>query len=362
MRKKRIVPGLVGLLVLGFLLSFESQEAGFTVAVKSQNLSVQSPDKEKIDRAIEILNLARQSIYGQTPKDKLKSLSMSISKRTVKGEDMTISESSDESDNSKKPPKKEPSENEEKDWNKIDSSTSETLEEFLFELPNKIKFSSTRKNLKSSVGTSFHTSTTLDGGNFRSETNIFVDGKPFDMNKIKLPGGLNLFNNTKSTDTDIAVKRDSFLNGFWLTVFPLLLDFPWSSSATFEYAGKAEADGTRADIIEVKSLEINKIQLFFDEKSHLLLMMTVKSEIVKDEGKSNRDYKYYFSNYESVDGILVAKKIIIDGLTKASINKSIMGYKMKGYNTTTHTEVTLKDIKVNPIFKANTFLIADEKK
>ena len=339
MIKNKFILGIL-LLIFGLSFSGKSQEIG---------------SKEKSDRANEILSLAKQSVYGKSPKDKLKSLSLIIINNTREGQNTIASKEVGANESVK-----ELDDKDNKDFG--DSSEREISTEILFEFPNKIKWLSTSQKLNSSIGTSINTSVSLNAEKYKNQITVSANGKPFDTTKIPLLANLNLFGDSKKlTDAEIVKKRESFLDDFWLTIFPILLETPWTSAATFEYAGKAEAEGTKADIIDVKSLGTKKIQLFFDEKSHLLLMMTVKNEVEKDKSKVNEDYKYFYSNYENVDGILVAKKITVEGNTKFVTDKSVMGYKIKGRNTESSSQIEIKGIKINPTFKANTFLIADEK-
>jgi hypothetical protein len=340
----------VGLVIIGFSISIKSQEAG---------------SKEKTDKANEVLNFSRQVVFGKTQTNNIKSIALRIFKNETERQETTglKTENSEknESEKIKTNPKKGSSDDIENDKNIAGSSNKEISTEISFEFPKKIKLLTTSQTLNDSIGSSLNSTTILDGEKYKNERNIFVNGKPFDTTKLKLPG-FDFFNNTQSTDSDIAKKRKTFLDEFWFTIFPILLDTPWDSTVIFEYVGKAEADGTRTNIIKVKSLGSYAIQLFFDEKTHLLLMMTVKNEIVSDQLKVSEDYNYFFADYEKFDGLLVAKKITVEGNTTSDINKTIMGFKVKQRITKSTSEIIIKEVKINSTFKPNTFLITDEKK
>ena len=71
----------------------------------------------------------------------------------------------------------------------------------------------------------------------------------------------------------------------------------------------AKADDQSADIL-VTSIENNyRIKLYFDQKTHQLLLMSIKFT----EPKTNEDIeqKYFFSDYKEVNGLSFAHKVII---------------------------------------------------
>lgn len=132
-------------------------------------------------------------------------------------------------------------------------------------------------------------------------------------------------------------------DAFWSSVFPILLTNPLNSDVTYEYVGKAESANQRADIVDVKSNFFRKIRLFFDEKTHLLLMMTKEL----DRTKSVFTERYYFSNYQLTDGLLVARSV-----KRESDDVFKDGSAKKTYNP---PSPNIKEIKINSNLKAGLF-------
>ena len=56
-----------------------------------------------------------------------------------------------------------------------------------------------------------------------------------------------------------------------------LLTAPTSSGITYDYAGEAEAPDGKADVLEAKGANNFKANLFLDQKTHRLLMLTYQS-------------------------------------------------------------------------------------
>jgi hypothetical protein len=131
--------------------------------------------------------------------------------------------------------------------------------------------------------------------------------------------------------------------GFWSDIFPILLTNPLNTNVKYEYVGKAESAKQRADIVDVKSNFYRKIRLIFDENTHLLLMMTFELDLAK----LTTIQKYYFSNYQLTDGLLVAKTIKQEG---EEVFKD--GSEKKTYNP---PSPVIKEIKINSNQKANLF-------
>lgn len=147
-------------------------------------------------------------------------------------------------------------------------------------------------------------------------------------------------------------------NEVYTDVMPLLLrEWGWDKEGgknskylgekDYKYLGKAKVGKRLTDVLEIvqpeKIKEHGFIKLFFDEKSKLLLMMLL--EIKVQNGTSQA--KYYFSDYQEMDGLLVAKKI----------NTEAIVTKKDGSKQRTIQKITVKDFKINPVFKAGTFAV-----
>jgi hypothetical protein len=89
--------------------------------------------------------------------------------------------------------------------------------------------------------------------------------------------------------------------------FPLLLDF--DKEMKFSYLGVAKSGEQTADVIGTKLDGIYDIQLFFDKKTHKLILMV--SKFFRERWKENIEHKFFFSDYETEDGFNFAHKIVI---------------------------------------------------
>ena len=194
-------------------------------------------------------------------------------------------------------------------------------EEFNLILPDKIRH-------KSSGNYSTNQSEImeiLNGEKFSLKIDTFVDGKIVNTDFGAVIGKKNRISD---------LKRETFL-----LVFPITLDASWYVPLEFNYVGIAESKDGKAEIIEAVSPGKTKYRLFFDTETHLLLLMT-QSWTGKDN-KQN-ETKYFFSNYQEKDGLLIATKIITER------------------NDEVVEEKEIKDLKVNPTFKPAWFDIKEK--
>ena len=151
---------------------------------------------------------------------------------------------------------------------------------------------------------------------------------------------------------DRQLKDSDFIRqDLWVDLFPLLLKMPWDSTVKFKYVGKADANGKRANVLELVSLgnlpeetrtSKAQVKLFFDEKSYLLLLITQKSF----SGSGTLETKYHFYNYEVIDGLKVAKKISIES-----------NLPTKNGNEKISTETIIKELQINPTFSPKDFAL-----
>lgn len=106
-------------------------------------------------------------------------------------------------------------------------------------------------------------------------------------------------------------KRDPknlFYWSIWQNFFPLVLIQPFEQNLEFKYVGKAEVSKRFANIIDVKSKNGSNFRLLFDSETSLLLMMI---ESFKGED-GNYETKFYFSNKEVIDNVLIPKRIKVE--------------------------------------------------
>ncbi|MEK7829796.1 MAG: hypothetical protein AAB401_01845 [Acidobacteriota bacterium] len=147
------------------------------------------------------------------------------------------------------------------------------------------------------------------------------------------------------------------------TAFGFLLSTPSSLPTTYTYAGEAEAPEGKADVLDAKVPVGPALRLYFDQKSHRLLMMTYKGKrprvvthqgggppaesdlekrMKEAEGEAAKqpdvEYQTRFSEYKEVSGILIPHKI------------------SKGIESETNEEFTVTKVKINPALKPEKFV------
>jgi hypothetical protein len=150
-------------------------------------------------------------------------------------------------------------------------------------------------------------------------------------------------------------------------VLALLLTSPSSMPLEFAYAGEAESDDGKADVIEAKGPGTFAARLFFEQKSHRPLMLqyrgvapqlriqTQQMQGPPDPARVQRaeeaaraaaagqpppqvvEITLYLDDYRTVDGVQLPHRL----------SRSVDGKPTE--------ETTFKAIKLNPVFKAGTF-------
>ena len=117
--------------------------------------------------------------------------------------------------------------------------------------------------------------------------------------------------------------------------FPIFLTF--NDELDFQYLGVAKAGDQAADVLAT-SIENNyKIKLYFDRKTHQLLLMNIK--FIEPKTSEEIEQKYFFSDYKEENGVSFAHKVIIHE------NGEII------------EERDIKAIEINPKLDANFFEI-----
>ena len=102
-----------------------------------------------------------------------------------------------------------------------------------------------------------------------------------------------------------AIKKlryEAFCLGFPVFLFS-------SENLVFDYVGVAKSGEQKTDVISTSLADIYKIRLFFDQKTHQLLLMT--ANFTDPKTKEEIEHKYFFSDYEQVNGVTCAHKIIM---------------------------------------------------
>lgn len=194
-------------------------------------------------------------------------------------------------------------------------------EEIALSLPDKM-----RSKIDASYPTNQWVSDSIfNGDRFVGKSDTFVNGKP--INFV-------ISDSTVKTEKEkIAESKDSA----FLTLFPITLDYSWHSPLEFRYIGIAEAKDTKADVIETTLSNGANYRFFFDQQTHLLLMV-IETRTSK---KTNKEIekKYFFSDYRKVSGLLVAHKVVTE------TNQEVVA------------ERDLKRLQINPTFKPDYFAV-----
>lgn len=167
-----------------------------------------------------------------------------------------------------------------------------------------------------------------------------------DTTKQEMSG--NLANFVKDKETLEKIKKASAIDpktrmndGLWSEIFPLILTHPFETRAEFKYVGKAQSASGEANIIDTTSASGRSIRLFFDVKTNQLLML-----IEKYTGfDGDYETKYYYSNREAADGVLIPKKIKVEHKYTATGKAAKV----------TYSYIDVVEFKINPKFKPNFF-------
>ncbi len=127
----------------------------------------------------------------------------------------------------------------------------------------------------------------------------------------------------------------------WSEIFPLILTHPFESQAEFKFVGQAKSADRTANVVDTISANGREIRLLFDSETHHLLMMIEKYKGFDGEYET----KYYYSDRELTDNILIPKKIKVEHKYTQTGKEAKITYK--------YLEVA--EFKINPKFKSNLF-------
>ncbi|MGI8495503.1 MAG: hypothetical protein ACR2L1_09365, partial [Pyrinomonadaceae bacterium] len=236
-------------------------------------------------------------------------------------------------------------------------SNYESFEEVSLEFPDKIQVIYSNKMLLSSqFPSSFQLTRTWNGKKYKSisETDLFgkrtvrdttnEDSKPISKNVSDVIGKKTA---AALQDAQKADPKSIFTESLWTSVFPLVLSHPFEKNIKFEYAGKAKSNETTANVIDVKTANGKKYRLLFDSETNYLLMMIVSFRVTNDRFVGDVEDKYYFSEYELTDGLLIPKKIKVEKKATPEGKSPVI----KFFN------IEILDFKLNPKFDEKTFEI-----
>jgi hypothetical protein len=166
----------------------------------------------------------------------------------------------------------------------------------------------------------------INGERLSHKSDVLVDGKP-----INFAG-----NASKKSDKERIASHKEYA---FTILFPVIFDSSWYPPLEFRYVGVAEANATKADVIETKSPNGAVYRLFFDQQTHLLLL--ISETWVSGTTKKENERKYFFSDYRKEDNLLAAHKIVVEE------NREVV------------EERVIKRLQVNPTFSDNFFAVKD---
>lgn len=137
--------------------------------------------------------------------------------------------------------------------------------------------------------------------------------------------------------------KESLYNQIWIVLFPLILSNPFEPNLAFEYVGKAQAADQIANVIDVKPKNGKNYRLLFDSQTNYLLMMIENYK--EDDG--DYEVKYYYSNREKVDNVLIPKKIKVENKFTSQGKEAKI----------TYTNIDILEFKLNPELKEKMFAV-----
>lgn len=164
-----------------------------------------------------------------------------------------------------------------------------------------------------------------------SVSSTILNGEAYDKKFSVNSGG-----KSSRVSVNFGTKEDQIRDFKWRTwtiIFPITLD-SWYFPLEFKFLAIAESKDGKAEVIEAVSSNNVAYRLFFDQKSHLLLLMTVNFKTA--ENKQIED-KYFFSDYREDNGLIIAHKIDVQ------------------QNGETTESRTIKNLIINPEFKPDFF-------
>jgi hypothetical protein len=151
-----------------------------------------------------------------------------------------------------------------------------------------------------------------------------------------------LFENIKRVDP-----KESLKESMWTELFPMIFSHPLEPKLEFQYVGKAKSNDKIANVTDVKSANGKTYRLLFDSETNYLLMMIVSFKRTDQFFTGDQEMKYYFSQRETVDGILIPRKVKVENKQTAKGQPS----------KTSFLNLEILEFKINPEFKKDLFEI-----
>ncbi len=223
-----------------------------------------------------------------------------------------------------------------------------TAEDVSFEFPDKMnRIVSTFSTNKNSAENYTKVTTLLNADNSSINVEAVRDGRQYNPNE------------SNESQEKVKPTKEAILKGIASRLFPILLDLNWMNDKTFIYIGRADSGDIKADILQVENITDKQIRYYFDEKTHLLLMIT---EETSQNGKWLKS-STYFDDYQLADGLMIAKKVNIElesSVAETEVQVKAEKVKMSSKSKIT-TETIIKELKINAAFKPDIFAIKEIK-
>ena len=127
----------------------------------------------------------------------------------------------------------------------------------------------------------------------------------------------------------------------------MILSHPFEKSIKFEYVVKAKSNDRTANVIDVKPANGKIYRLLFDSETNYLLMMIVSFKENNDRFVGDIEAKYYFSERELINGLLIPKKIKVEEKITPEGKSPIVKF----------SNIEILDFKLNPKFDGKIFEI-----
>lgn len=135
--------------------------------------------------------------------------------------------------------------------------------------------------------------------------------------------------------------KERFYTEIWQLFFPLTFNQPFEQKLEFRYVGKAKSANRIANVVDVKSQSERSYRLLFDSETNYLLMVI---ENFTGRGGNNEN-KYYFSNREMTDNVLIPKQIKVEEKFTPTGKEPRISY----------VNIDILEFSLNPKFKENMF-------
>jgi len=181
--------------------------------------------------------------------------------------------------------------------------------------------------------------TDLDHGDQKTRSNrtSIANGSDFDRTMEMFSEGKKV-NATFSFATPKEKEIQRLKGTAWQIVFPMTLNTSIYEKLDLTYLGVADSKEGTANVVRAVVGD-KTYQMFFDAKSHLLLMM-IESLSVSKESKPVLT-KWFFSDYRNEKGLLTAHKIVMQSESE----------------TVGSSSTNIQSVEINPEFKAEVFSV-----